>query len=114
MIDPLWSLALFGSDSARKVVAKRASRCRVTFEKETRRKPLAGRDEYGGSNVFWYCSRWQPGSVYGGTRVDRAAVASESLMEDDGKRQLGSLKRGDYYKRHTNATARERTVSRGL
>jgi hypothetical protein len=51
-----WSLALFGSDSARKVEAKRASRCRVTFENETRRKPVAGRDEYGGSNVFWYCS----------------------------------------------------------
>jgi len=36
--------------------ARRASRCRVTFEKETRRKPLAGRDAYGGSNVLWYCS----------------------------------------------------------
>jgi hypothetical protein len=55
-LDPLWSLAFFGSDSASKVEARRASRGRVTFEKETRRKRLAGRDEYGGSSVFWYCS----------------------------------------------------------
>ena len=111
---PHWSLALFGSDSAIRVGAKRRSRCRVTFENETRRKPLAGRDEYGGSNVFWYCSDSEPGSVYAGRQLDTAAVALESLIEDPVKQQLGGSPRRDYDKRHTAATARERTVSRGL
>ena len=75
---------------------------------------MAGRDEYGGSNVFWYCCSSEPGSVYAGTQLDTAAVASESLIEDAMKRQLGGSTRRDHYKRHTNATARERTVSRGL
>jgi hypothetical protein len=61
---------LFGSDSARKVEAKRASGCRVTFENETRRKPVAGRDEYGGSNVFWYCSSSEEIWVYAGMQVE--------------------------------------------
>jgi hypothetical protein len=46
---------------------------------------MAGRDEYGGSNVFWYCSSSQHASVYAGTLLRRAAVGSESLMEDDRK-----------------------------
>ena len=66
-----------------RVEAKRASRCRVTFENETRRKPLAGRDEYGGSTVFWYCSSLEPASVYARTRLERAVRASESLRGDD-------------------------------
>jgi hypothetical protein len=68
---------LFGSESATKVEAKRASRCRVTVENETRRKPLAGRDEYGGSNVFWYFSSSQQASMYAGMWFERAAGASE-------------------------------------
>jgi len=68
---------LFGSDSARRIEAWTEVDAEFTVEKETRRKLLAGRDEYGGSNVLWYSSNSQPGSVYAGTRLDRAAVASE-------------------------------------
>ena len=75
---------------------------------------MAGRDEYGGSNVFWYSSSSQLGSAYAGSRFDRVAVASESLIVDAIKRQLGGSSSGDYDKRHTTATARESTVSRGL
>jgi hypothetical protein len=75
---------------------------------------VAGRDEYGGSNVFWYSSSSQLGSAYAGTRFHRAAVASESLIVDAIKRQLGGSRSGNYDKRHTPATARESTVSRGL
>ena len=82
-IDHALSLALFGSDSATKVGATRRSRCRVTFENETRRKPLAGRDEYGGSNVFWYFSGLETSF---GVRRNRglrgSAVGSESRMGD--------------------------------
>ena len=78
-IAPAWSLALFGSDSARKFEVRRASRGRVTFEKETRRKPLAGRDAYGGSNVFWYCSSPKQASVYAEVRVERVRMKQESF-----------------------------------
>ncbi len=57
---------------------------------------MAGRDEYGGSNVFGYCSSWEQGSVYGGTVMGRNAGSAESLMGDDGKWQLdGSTGRDD-------------------
>src|SRR3954465_16064060 len=39
---PAKSLAFFGSDSATKLETGRVSSCRVTLEKETRRKPLGG------------------------------------------------------------------------
>jgi hypothetical protein len=57
---------------------------------------VAGRDEYGGSNVFWYFSGSQQASVYAGMWLDRAAVASESLMGDDRKWQLGGSNSGNY------------------
>ena len=75
---------------------------------------MAGRDEYGGSNVFWYCSRWQQGSVYAGTVMGRNAGPSESLMGDDRKWQLDGSTGGDDDDGHTTASARERTVWRGL
>jgi hypothetical protein len=56
---------------------------------------VAGLDEYGASNVFWYCSGSQPGSVYVGTQLDRVAVASESLIRDAMKWQLGGSTSGD-------------------
>jgi hypothetical protein len=106
-----WSLALFGSDSATKVGAKRRSKCRVTFENETRRKPVAGRDEYGGSNVFWYFSSSQQASVYAGTGLEKAARVSESLIGDGRKWQLGSPRNGNYYQRHTTPATRASAVS---
>ena len=73
-----------------------------------------GRDEYGGSNVFWYFSSSQQASVYAGRWLERVAQASESLMGDDREEQLGGSRSGNYYQRHTTATAHESTVSRGL
>ena len=97
-----------------RVEANGRSRCRVTFENETRRKPLAGRDEYGGSNVFWYRSSLQEVSVYAGARLESAARVSESLIGGDGKwHMVGSTSRDDA-NRHTNASARERTLGSGL
>jgi hypothetical protein len=52
--------------------------------------------------------------VYAGTWLERVAQASESLMGDDREWQLGGSRSGNYYQRHTAATARESTVSRGL
>ena len=73
-----------------------------------------GRDEYGGSNVFRYFSSSQQASVYDGTWLGRAAGASESLVVDAIKRQLGGSTSGNYDNRHTTATARDSTVWRGL
>jgi hypothetical protein len=75
---------------------------------------VAGRDEYGGSNVFWYFSSSQQASVCAGSWLERAARASEALMGDDRNWQLGGSRSGNHYQRHTAATARESTVSRGL
>ena len=75
---------------------------------------MAGRDEYGGSNVFGYFSGSEETPVYAETHLERVAQASESLMGDDWGWQLGDSRSGKHYQRHTTATARESTVSRGL
>ncbi len=71
---------------------------------------MAGRDEYGGSNVFWYCSSPQQASVYAGSVLRRSAGASETLMRNDRKRSLDGSTSGDDDNRHTTATARESTI----
>jgi hypothetical protein len=74
---------------------------------------VAGRDGYGGSNVFWYSANSQQASVYAGSHLETAARASESVMGDDRNWQLAVPEVAACYQRHTAATARESTVSRG-
>ncbi len=75
---------------------------------------MAGRDEYGGSNVSWYSSSSQQASVCAGTWLRRAARVSEPLLREERNWQQGGSRSGNYYQRHTAAAARESTVSRGL
>jgi hypothetical protein len=75
---------------------------------------VAGRDEYGGSNVFWYCSSSEEIWVYAGMQVESFRMRLELAVRANMNHCLRSVRRGLYDLRHTTATARERSVWRGL